>query len=248
MCWNFNGSVANESTLRPLCEKVDRYFKLPVRSHRHYRYFAVPNGGIDDRFLAEKVGEYYRGLHVPLSGTDDVCLYLINSCLPAGSHRDYDNLVFIRHSTCLDATGCVISYAHEMEHILQEQRFPKLLKVTSVLRRDLWRFKQNPTEIDLPVEVDANIISKRAGELVCGADPVEKFGVEQLRSLRIAGVDAQTKRWEFFVATSSSTDYDWVQETIGLVDLYRGKMNFGIDVDTPSWWHGPLPTIEEGEY
>lgn len=246
MCWNFNGSVANESALRPLCEKVDRYFKLPVRSH--YRYFAVPNDEIDDRFIAENAGEYYRGLHVPLSGTDDVCRYLVNSCLPPGRLGDYDNLVFIRHSTCLDATGCVITYAHEMEHIVQEQRFPRLLKVTSALRRDLWQFKQNPTEIDLPVEVDANIISKRVGELVCGADAVEKFGVEQLKGMTVAGVDAQIKRWEFFVATPWTTAYDWVQETIELVNMYRGKMNFGIDVDAPSWWHGPLTTIEEGEY
>ncbi len=183
MCWNFNGSVANESTLKPLCEEVDRYFNLPA--HSYYRYFAVPNNGIDDRYLAEKAGQYYRGLRVPASGTDPVCLYLTSSCLPPGA--DYENLLFIRHSTCLDPAGCTITYAHEIEHMVQEQRFPKLLTINSILRRDLWQFKQNPNELDLPVEADANIVSKRVAEIVCGADAVRKFGEEQLREMMTAG-------------------------------------------------------------
>jgi hypothetical protein len=132
--------------------------------------------------------------------------------------------------------------------MVQEQRFPKLLSINSILRRDLWQFKQNPNELDLPAEVDANIVSKRLAEIVCGADAVRKFGEEQLRNMMAAGIDAQIKRWEFFVATSSSTTYDWVQETIGLVDRYKGRMNFGMDVEGTGWWEGPAPTIEEGEY
>jgi hypothetical protein len=60
MCWNFNGSVANEFTLKPLCEQVDRYFDLPAKSY--YRYFAVPNDGIDDRACTSSIVAYLRVL------------------------------------------------------------------------------------------------------------------------------------------------------------------------------------------
>jgi hypothetical protein len=187
--WNFNGSVENESALKPLCEQVDQHFPLSV--DRHYRFFAVPDAVVDD-YLTGRVGQYFRGLHVPSSGTDEVSQYIRVRCLPPGSAQNYDHLIYVRHSTCLDPTGCVVTYAHELQHIVQEGRFPKLMKANSVLRADLWRFKQTPpTEIDLPVEVEANIISKRVAEAVCGPGAVREFAEKQVRIMKAADAAEQ---------------------------------------------------------
>src|SRR5271155_2647829 len=58
--WLFNGSVENETRLKPLCQQVEAHFTLPAR--RLCRYFAV---GEDVELL--DVGKYYRGFqaHYP---------------------------------------------------------------------------------------------------------------------------------------------------------------------------------------
>jgi hypothetical protein len=231
--WNFNGSIENESTLRPLCEQVDRHF--PLAADRHYCYFALPNDPVDDEYLAGKIGEYFRGLQVSASGTDEVCRYLRDRCFPLGTKHQYDNLIYIRHSTCHDQTGCVITYAHELQHSAQESRFPKLMAANRVLRGNLLNFEPEATEIDLPYEVDANIVSKRIAEEICGVEAVRKFAEEQVRDMAIAGATAQEARWRFFLNLPS---YDWVRKTLELVKKYTGLMHFGMDVHTEGWWKG----------
>src|ERR1700680_2588722 len=121
MGWNFNNSTVNESTLKPLCVRVDEWFQHPT--DRLYRYFAV----VDDEFLAHKIGKHYRGFRSDASGTDEVCSHVRDHYLPIGGGTQYDTVIYIRHSTCLDPTSCVITYAHEIQHIVQKDRFPKLL-------------------------------------------------------------------------------------------------------------------------
>ncbi len=157
--WNFNGSVEKESSLKPLCEQVDQQFPFPV--DKHFRYFARPNDG-NDGYLVKQIGEHFRGVNVPASATDEERRRFRERCLPLGNANNHANLIYIRHSACLDSTGCVVTYAHELQHSVQESRFPKLMPVNGELRRRLKDFVPSPTEINIPIEVDANIISKGA--------------------------------------------------------------------------------------
>jgi hypothetical protein len=229
--WNFDSSSVNESTLRALCEQVDDHFQLP---DRFCRFFAAT----EDEYLASEVGQYYRGVQFPASGTDEVCLYVRGRYFPPDS-TTYDHLLYIRASTCLDPTGCVVTYAHELQHLVQHSRFPRLMKATSVLRGNIRVYKTEATEIDIPAEVDANIVSKQIAETVCGVEPVRRFAEEQLRFMRNAGETAQEVRWEYFLNTPSSTSYDFVEETLKLVRQYKRLMHFEMDVDAPDWWKGP---------
>jgi hypothetical protein len=231
--WNFNNSRVNEAILRPLCEQVDKHFQLPP--DRHYRYFATE----EDAYLAEEVGRYFRGLHFPTSGTDEISRYALGRYLPFGA-TNYDHLIYIRKITCADPAGCVVTYSHELQHTIQHERFPRLMKATSILRNNIKTFQPNATEIDIPIEVDANIVSKRVAEEVCGVERVRKFAEEQLRFMKGAGANAQVIRWEYFLNTQSSTAYDFVTETVKLVQDYRGRMQFEINVDGPDWWEGPV--------
>jgi hypothetical protein len=235
--WNFNNSSENESTLRPLCEQVDKEFKLAAK---YYRFFAVA----PDDFLIDNVGSYFRGGQFSTSATAVVPSYVRSRYLPSGT--DYGYFVYIRDTTCLDRTGCVVTYAHELRHILQYERFPRLMQPNSVLRARLKDFVKTATEIDIPIEVDANIASKRVAEKLCGVELVQRFAEERVYFMEKEGAVDHIVRWKFFRDTPSSNPYDYVQETLKLVQKYKGQIFFGVDVDTPDWWKGPIEECPAG--
>jgi hypothetical protein len=92
------------------------------------------------------------------------------------------------------------------------------------------------TEINIPIEVDANIKSKFVAETVCGQEAVRNFAAEQIRYMNEVGAQAQVVRWKFFLNTPSSTAYDFVEPTLELVKKYEGLMDFGMKTDTTDWW------------
>jgi hypothetical protein len=235
--FNFNNSFLNESTLRPLCEAVDNHFNHSV--NKTYCHFAVE----DDEYFARKIGRFYRGFHFPASSIGEVPAYTLNRYLP-GTTQTHDHFIYIRDRTCLDPTACVVTYAHELQHIAQHDSFPRLAETNWVLYSNLATFEPAATEIDIPAEVDANIASKRVAEKLCGINSVRKFAEEQVRLMRAEGAAsdavAQQIRWEYFLNTPSSLNYDFVDETLRLVKKYERHMDFGMNVTAPEWWKGPL--------
>jgi hypothetical protein len=221
--WNFNGSAAHELGLKPLCQQVDKHFS----DCKLYRYFAAT----DDPLLALDLGQYYRGFQAAAS--TEWPYYLEEK------RRSFDYLVYIRQSTCIDPTGCTLTYAHELQHIVQHRLYPKLLEINRVLRRDLPDFMPTATEVDLPTEVDANITSKRIAEIVCGADAVRRYAGGQLRLMDATGAANQKAKWEFLLNTPSSTTYEPLVPTLEAVKKYKGRINFGMDVERSEWWLGP---------
>jgi len=126
----------------------------------------------------------------------------------------FADLIYIRHSTCLDPTGCVITYAHELRYVVQHDQFPRLMKATSALRGKLKEFLNAATELAIPAERDANIVSKQVAEDVCGVQAVRKFAEQQVVWMKAGGGLAHRQRWEFFRDVPSSTTCDWVNETV----------------------------------
>lgn len=244
--WNFNGSTANESTLRPLCQEIESHFDLPAK--RLYRYFAVE----DDAYLAGVMGRHFRGFHIPLSGRNDLPEYLrdcffrpFEECHLAMTFEQmvaFDNLIYVRHDTCSDSVGCVITYAHELQHFLQHGHTPRLWAVNSALYNNLGAFDATATPIDIPHEREANIISKQVAEKICGEEAVRKYAEQQIRFMEVANEPAQAARWVFFRDVPSTTEYDVLAATVPLVEKYKGRIDFRVDVDQPEWWIGPLST------
>ena len=243
--WNFNGSDANESALKPICREVEKHFALPTR--RLYRYFAVE----DDPYLAGLMGAHFRGFHIPLSGRNDLPEYLRDCFFRPFEEYDatmtfeqmvaFDNLIYVRHDTCSNTAGCTITYAHELQHFMQYGHTPRLWAVNSALYHNLGAFDATATPIDIPHEREANIISKRVAEKICGEEAVRRYAREQIRFMEAAHEPVQAARWVFFRDVMSSTDYDVLAATLPFVQKYKGKIDFGIDVSQPTWWVGPLP-------
>jgi hypothetical protein len=225
-CWDFNGSTKNESVLRPLCQRVEE--ALQTFSSRLYRYFA----SVDDPLLTGHLGTYYSGFQAPAAREWP---YSIES-----ARASFDHLIYIRDITCLDPTGCTITYAHELQHVVQHRLYPKLLEINRVLRRELPDFEPLATEVDLPAEVDVNIVSKRVAESVCGPKAVREFAENRISAMHAAGAAAQRVRWEFFLNIPSTTVYEPLAPTLKAVTKYKDRINFGMDVETPEWWVGPV--------
>ena len=239
--WDFSGSTANEAILKPLCEQVEQRVQLPPR--RLYRCFALN----EDEELRRKNGDHYRGFHVPLSGRGELPQpHYLRSCFfhPLEDTPDggvppnkvaFDNLIYIRHSTCADKTGLVETYAHELQHFVQHGRTPRLLAVNQILCRELWKYERMAAVTDIPSEREAIIVSKQVAEDVCGVEAVRDFAGKQVRL--VDGNAEQRARWVFFRDVPSSS---FLKDTLRLIEQYKGKIDFPTYVSEPEWWKRPL--------
>lgn len=236
--------MANESILKPLCQQVEK--EMRIADYILSRHFAV-----EDQPCFADLGPYFRGVHISPSSKEELPSFLQEEM--GGS----DALIYMRRTTCLDPTSCVVTYAHELQHVIQYRRYPKLLAVNRVLRHCL--VPVPASEMDLPTEREANIVSKRIAERVCGTEIVRRFAEEQVRLMEVDraaarkfGLDDQTHaiqqkvKWEFFLSTPSSTAYDPLPATLELVKKHKGTINFGMDVCKDDWWLGPWPGTDEG--
>lgn len=250
--WHFD-DPADEATLKPLCLEVEKHFALPTL--RLYRYFA----GSDDYQLRQDppygVGAYYRGFHIPRSGRHFLPMYLQQRFFypldeftevvsSSAEMAAFDNLIYIRESTCTDVTGCVTSYAHELQHFTQYANTPRLLTVSRALYQNLGRIEPTTFATDIPSERQAEIKSKQVAEIVCGVNAVRALAEKQIQLMEDAGAHIQKGKWAFFRDVPSSTNYDFLADTIRLVEEYKGRIDFGIDVSKPEWW---LEELAAGE-
>lgn len=174
--------------------------RLPAT--RVCRYFADR----DDAYLTSMYGAHFRGFQVPYAARRALPLYLINCFFhpfdPFTQETDtkiaFDHLIYIRNNICDDHTGLVTTYAHEWQHVIQHETAPRLLTVNQILCQNLRRIEPTAIAIDLPIKREANVVSKRVAEAVCGADAVHKFAEEQVRRMHEMGEHEQESRWIFF--------------------------------------------------
>jgi hypothetical protein len=157
----------------------------------------------------------------------------------------FDNLIYVRHSTSSDITGCVTNYAHELQHFMQHCHTPRLWAANSALYQNLALLEPNVSATDIPSEREAEIKSKRVAEIVCGVDAVKTFAEKQIRLMEESGAQSQMGKWVFFRDVPSSTSYSLLEATIPLVEKYKGRIDFGIDVNRTEWWAGPLEGSDE---
>ncbi len=250
--WNFNGSIENESKLKPLCLEVENRFRFPAL--RLCRYFATS----EDAFFIERFGKNFRGFFMPLAGRLELPHYLercfyrpFDELTDNYAYEDlfaFDGMVYVRSMTHQDETGFVTTYAHELQHFIQHGQTPMLARVNNVLYNGVGRLDATARAIDIPKERDANIVSKRVAEAVCGADAVRRFAEERVRYMIQQGELNEAVRWEFFRDVPTSVHYDLLQETLPFITKYKDQLDFGIDFTNPEWWLGnDEPTGESQE-
>ena len=244
--WVF-GSREQEAKVKPLCQRVEAEFDLT--SGRLCRYFAES----DDSYLVSNpyFGQHFRGFHATVESRNAFPQYIrdrffhpfnmltTRETSPTFDEMvAFDSLIYVRKSTCDDPTGLVECYAHELQHFVQRWKMPRVYAVNNVLYRNLKRFDLSTTVIDIPTEREANIVSKRVAEVVCGVEAVNAFADAQVRLMDGLGESEQRERWTYFRDMSSSAPFDLLESTKSLVEKYKGVLDFGIDVSADQWWIG----------
>jgi hypothetical protein len=243
--WIFESGVLNEDSLKALCSRVETQLSLP--NTRICRYF----GSSADECLRCAMGsEYFRGAHIPFAART-ILPHHVLSCFfhPLLGSRDvefkdtiaFDHLIYIRSRTCENETGFITTYAHELQHVIQRVSTPRLLHVNQVLYQELKALKPDANETDIPSECEANIVSKRIAENIFGIDAVRAFAEEQIRFMHQVVEPDQEARWVFFRDVDSSMPYNFLEATLRLVNEYKDRLDFGLDINQPSWWIGPIP-------
>ena len=109
-----------------------------------------------------------------------------------------------------------------------------------MLSKNLKRLEPKSIPTGIPCEKEANIISKRVAEIVCGVEDVRRFAEERVAVMEKAGEHDERDRWIFFRDVPSSTDSTYLTDTLRLVEKYKTVLDFGMDVNQPEWWLEPL--------
>jgi hypothetical protein len=250
-------------TLQPVCDRILGHFALPQL--RLYCYFASE----EDPVLRKDVGQFYRGFFSYREGASELPNYLQQCFLRSEdefaqipinityeSMVAFDCLIYVRNKTCRDVTGCASTFAHELQHFMQYGYSRKVWAANTILYQRIRAYgNTTATVIDIPHERDANIVSKRVAEAVCGKDAVRVFAegrVRQFADIAVQGYEdakAEKTRWEFYKNVPSSTHFDVLAATIPLVEQYNFALrtdedefskslreDFGIDFSHPKWW------------
>jgi hypothetical protein len=89
---------------------------------------------------------------------------------------------------------------------------------------------------DIPNEREANIVSKRIAENICGVAAVRDFAEERIAFMSSLGEEDQVARWRFFRDVPSSTPYDLLKETLPWIEKYKDRLSFRVDFNIPNWW------------
>jgi len=252
---DFNGDNKREYLLKPLCLEVLKRFEF--LSQRVDCYFASS----DDDYLTTQNGCHFRGFQISYLGRNDLPRYLFSRFFHAYDGRDplpsfeqqlaFDHLIYVRNSTSLDPTGCTSTLAHELEHIAQHCQSHSMMRANNLLYDNVIIMSGGSdfTVFDIPTERDANIVSKRVAETICGPEAVMRFTDERIQyfaQLARSGDDAagrERTRWEGFRNISPEAGYDWIEATKVLIERFRPEIVtrnlgrfYGLDFTKAEWW------------
>jgi hypothetical protein len=179
-------------------------------------------------------GPANRALYGPIHDISDLegwpnyvrdCIY--SSDPYGGRARVIDDLVYLHGSTCVDDVGLTISLAHELQHAIQHFKLRELWAVNGLVANDLSRATIEGLRLewaDIPIEVDARIVSKRVAECFFG-----ELRVRQHIDKKTAepATEGDRRDWQFIRTLMPSMTVDLAGETQRLLDRvkdYRSEL------------------------
>jgi len=129
--------------------------------------------------------------------------------------RVVDELIYLHGTTCADDVGLVLTLAHELQHAVQHGKARNIWAVNTLvtgLDRKIIT-KLNLSWSDIPIELDARLVSKRVAEGLFGAKLVcahiDKKIAEQI-------TEADAAEWTFMKALDPATSVDVASATQSL--------------------------------
>lgn len=160
------------------------------------------------------LGPANRGLHCPIHKNTDLSvwpsyvrdhLHLENG-ITGSLEPIVDDLIYLYGSTCADEVGLSMTMGHELQHAIQRDQFCELWVVNSVASRiaplNLW--------CDIPIEVEARIMSKRMAQVIFGEERVEAY-IRRKIDQNVTAEDVSD--WKFVRSLGPFSSIDLAAET-----------------------------------
>jgi hypothetical protein len=177
------------NSLQARCDSVIPYFE----SSPGVRVLAFMAKGDDEQILS-KLGRTNRGVHLALEHyyhpydsrfrdwlklPDSVTTLLHDE----NGNLNYDHLVYLHAKTHSHPVGCVLSFAHELQHVRQCEEHHELFADSKQIEGE-WMNLLKRKFINFPHEKDAMFASRQIAATICGRGPVSHYINEQLEAAR----------------------------------------------------------------
>jgi hypothetical protein len=177
------------SCLQARCDAVIPYFE----SSPDVRVLAFMAKGDDEQILS-KLGRTNRGVHLALEAYYDPYdsrfrrwLKLPDSVTKLlhdeHGHLNYDHLVYLHAKIHSHPVGCVLCFAHELQHVRQSLEHYQLLLESKRIEWE-WLNLLKREFINFPHEKEAMFASRQIAATICGRGPVSDYIYEQLEAAR----------------------------------------------------------------
>ena len=178
--------------------------------------------------VRDDLGPANRALYAPIHDIADLdgwpnrvrdCIYPSDPY--GGRSRIIDNLVYLRGSTCVDEVALTMSLAHELQHAIQHSKAREMWAVNSLVANDLSRETIQNLGLewaDIPIEVEARIVSKRVAECFFGEPRVREFIDKHIAQ---PATEGDRKDWQFIRTLMPSMAVELTSETQRLLNRIR---------------------------
>jgi hypothetical protein len=146
--------------------------------------------------------------------------------------RVFDQVVYLHGSACADSVGMIMSFAHELQHVIQRVNVPELLTANGLFRHLPKTVLQNVGLLqwsDIPTEREARAEAKKIAVTLCGSEAVNEF-LEQRAASAKDPVDLADVL--FIQGLDASAPYILRDETLklfGRFKNYRAELESLID-------------------
>jgi hypothetical protein len=176
--------------------------------------------------LKKRYGKAQRGLYMPVANgpmwtlfPEAVGYYVrgnrTTSTLGPDPRPEFDHLIYLHGSTCLNEVGMTMTFAHELQHFIQHENSLELWAVNTVAIEMLRYHKSAYRTLsiqwcDIPIEREARIVAKRIAERIFGSEAVAQY-VSAKRDEFVTEQDAAD--WTCIGGLDATTPYDLATET-----------------------------------
>jgi hypothetical protein len=207
--------------LEPPCRQVLQHYRLPAQSLR----CIFDDTERPELLRARGFGPDLCGFFSPieLCGLRSIPwpADIIKECLAGPTIEKplaCDVVIYVRKRTCETRIGAVITFAHELQHFVQYGGDLKVWRANKFIERIAGSSHMDLQSWNLPMEHEAQLVSKRVAEIVLGKDEVRTYVEKQIADEN----DAQ--KWIFFQGLNSSGSLDLLKETIPWVHRYKRSL------------------------
>lgn len=225
--------------LRPACEEVLESFRAPEARLLCF---------LDDEDcpeMTQQIGNFYCGVFAPVKDNPlQFPSYVVNLLIDFSTRKlNYDQLIYLRNTTCQTVPGTVITLSHELTHCRQMNSAIKVWWANSLLYwhlADLDPVAYKVTKAwHIPIEHEAQLNSRCISIDLLGKAVVDAHAAAKIRD------NHDADKWRFFLNLSTSATFDLLQETKPWVERYRGGLQgldqniepeYQIDFTQPEWW------------